>query len=83
MPITGISPDLLTRFVNEVNRFKGHSLEIDGKRFTTLSSIRDINGITTVNGMNVSTPPFTMKIITHTLQDSEKIIQLFTCFADS
>ena len=46
IPITGISPDLLTRFVNELNRFKGIVLEIDGKRFTTLSSIRDINGMT-------------------------------------
>ncbi|MFJ7933056.1 DUF881 domain-containing protein [Sporosarcina sp. NPDC096371] len=72
-PITGISPDLLTRFVNEVNRYNGFTLEIDGKRFTTLSSIRDINGITTVNGLNVSTPPFTMKIISASLTESEKM----------
>ena len=72
-PITGISPDLLTRFVNEVNRYKGFSLEIDGKRFTTLSSIRDINGITTVNGLNVSTPPFSIKIISPSLKESEKM----------
>jgi uncharacterized protein YlxW (UPF0749 family) len=73
IPITGISPDLLIRFVNEINRFKGLFLEIDGKRFTTLSSIRDINGITAVNGLNVSTPPFTMKIITPSIADSEKL----------
>ncbi|MFC5588517.1 DUF881 domain-containing protein [Sporosarcina soli] len=73
VPITGISPDLLTRFVNELNRFKGISLEIDGKRFTTLSSIRDINGVTSVNGLHISTPPFTIKIITPTMEDSEKL----------
>jgi len=73
IPITGISPDLLTRFVNELNRFKGHSLEIDGKRFTVLSSIRDINGITAVNGVNISTPPFKLKIITQNFSDSEKL----------
>ncbi|MEK5039646.1 DUF881 domain-containing protein [Sporosarcina sp. FSL K6-3457] len=73
LPITDISPDLLTRFVNEVNRYKGFTLEIDGKRFTTLSSIRDINGITTVNGLNVSTPPFSMKIISPSLKESEKM----------
>ncbi|WP_318615528.1 DUF881 domain-containing protein [Sporosarcina sp. YIM B06819] len=72
-PITDISPDLLTRFVNEVNRYKGFTLEIDGKRFTTLSSIRDINGITTVNGLNVSKPPFSMKIISSSLKESEKM----------
>ncbi|CAM3086623.1 DUF881 domain-containing protein [Filibacter tadaridae] len=73
IPITGISPDLLTRFVNELNRFKGIVLEIDGKRYTTLSSIRDINGVTAVNGINIATPPFTMKIISPTLSDSEKL----------
>lgn len=73
IPIVGISPDLLTRFVNELNHHKGITLEIDGKRFTTLSSIRDINGITTVNGLNVSTPPFFIKIISPTLAESEKL----------
>ena len=57
----------------KLNRFKGFILEIDGKRFTILSSIRDINGMTTVNGLNVSTPPFTMKIISPTIADSEKL----------
>lgn len=73
IPIAGISPDLLTRFINEVNQLKGLFLEIDGKRYTTLSAIRDINGRTTVNGLNVSTPPFTIKIITPTFSDSEKL----------
>ncbi|WP_186671314.1 DUF881 domain-containing protein [Sporosarcina sp. BP05] len=73
LPITGISPDLLTRFVNELNRFKSLVFEIDGKRYTILSSIRDINGMTTVNGLNVSTPPFSMKIISPTLAESEKV----------
>lgn len=72
-PIIGISPDLLTRFVNEINRVNWQALEIDGKRYTTLSSIRDINGYTTVNGLNVSSPPFTIKIITDTFEDSEKV----------
>jgi len=73
IPISGISPDLLTRFVNDLNSFKGNYLEVDGKRFTTLSSIRDINGITAVNGLNVSTPPFEMKIITQSFSDGEKL----------
>ncbi len=71
--IAGISPELLTRFVNEINRFKGIVLEIDDKRFTIMSSIRDINGITTVNGFDVSSPPFTIKIISPSIADSEKL----------
>ncbi|WP_342509292.1 DUF881 domain-containing protein [Sporosarcina sp. FSL K6-2383] len=73
MPIQDISPDLLTRFVNEVSRYKGFTLEIDGKRFTTLSSIRDINSVTTVNGLNVSTPPFSIKIISPSQKETEKM----------
>lgn len=73
IPIADISPDLLTRFINEVNRYNGFILEIDGKRFTTLSSIRDINGSTTVNGLNVSTPPFTLKIISPSEKENEKM----------
>lgn len=73
IPITSISSDLLTRFVNDVNRFKGIDMEIDGKRYNILSSIRVINGYTSVNGLNVSTPPFTIKIISQTLTDSEKL----------
>lgn len=73
IPITSISSDLLTRFVNDVNRFKGIDMEIDGKRYNILSSIRVINGSTSVNGLNVSTPPFTIKIISQTLSDSEKL----------
>lgn len=73
VPITDISPDLLTRFVNELNRNDWESLEIDGKRYTTLSSIRDINGVTAINGVNISTPPFAIKIITETFSDSEKL----------
>jgi uncharacterized protein YlxW (UPF0749 family) len=73
LPIEGISPDLLTRFLNEINRVKGNSIEIDGKRFTKLSSIRDINGKTTVDGLNVSAPPISVKIITQTFANSEKL----------
>ncbi len=70
--ISDISPDLLTRFVNELNRVEWQALEIDGKRYTSLSSIRDINGYTTVNGLNVASPPFLIKVVTDTIEDSEK-----------
>lgn len=68
-----ISPELLTRFVNDVNRFKGIDVEIDGKRITIMSAIRDINGQTTVNGLPVALPPFEIKILSTTFEDSEKL----------
>lgn len=67
-----IAPDLLTRLLNELNRVKWKALEIDGKRYTLFSSIRDINGYTTVNGLNVSTPPFKMKVAMASFEDAEK-----------
>lgn len=73
LPITGISSELLTRLVNEINRFNGHALEIDGKRFTMLSSIRDINGVTTVNGLNIAKPPFQIKIVSSSKEESERM----------
>ena len=71
--ITQIPPDLLTRFVNELNRVKWTALEIDNERYTTLSAIRDINGFTTVNGLNIRTPPFIIKVVTESIQDSEQV----------
>lgn len=73
MALHDISPELLTRFVNDMNRFKEIDMEIDGKRLTTLSAIRDINGDTTVNGLPVTSPPFQIKILSATLENSEKL----------
>lgn len=72
-PIMNISPDLLTKFVNEINRNRWKALEIDGKRYMMSSSIRDINGITAINGIDIAKPPFTIKVVTETFADSEKL----------
>ncbi|PIC65707.1 hypothetical protein CSV79_01120 [Sporosarcina sp. P13] len=68
-----VSTELLSWFINVVNQHQGNELEIDGKRFTTLSWIRDINGKLTVSGEVVSTPPFKIKIVSATLEDSVKL----------
>ncbi|WJY28814.1 MULTISPECIES: DUF881 domain-containing protein [Sporosarcina] len=72
-PLHEVSPELLTRFVNDANRFKDINMEIDGKRITALSAIRDINGNTTVNGLPVQIPPFQIKIISADMKNSEKL----------
>jgi len=71
--VTAISPDLLVRLLNEINRFNGRYISIDGKRIIHSSPIRDINGQTTVNSLIVNTPPFKMKIGTDTSEDAEKL----------
>ncbi|HSI68157.1 MAG TPA: DUF881 domain-containing protein [Planococcus sp. (in: firmicutes)] len=71
--IEGISPDLLIRFVNEINRFKGLHVSIDGQRLVNNTAIRDINGAVTVNARPVSTPPFAIKIISPSTEDNQKL----------
>lgn len=72
-PVEGISPDLLIRLINEINRFKAKDIEVDGKRIIYSSPIRDVNGKTTVNNIPVRNAPFTIKIGTATLEDAQKM----------
>ncbi|MGI2327289.1 DUF881 domain-containing protein [Planococcus sp. YIM B11945] len=71
--IEGISPDLLIRFVNSINTFNNLDMSIDGKRVVNTTAIRDINGQTTVNAKTVQTPPFKVKIVSATMEETEKI----------
>ena len=72
-PVEGISPDLLIRLINEINRFKASDIEVDGKRIIYSSPIRDVNGKTTVNNIPVRNAPFTIKIGTSTFEDAQKM----------
>lgn len=74
LAIEPISPELLVRFVNEMNRFQAKAIEIDGKRLIYSSAIRDINGNTTINTLPIQTPPFEMKIATDSIETVEKLI---------
>ncbi|MDN4492427.1 DUF881 domain-containing protein [Ureibacillus aquaedulcis] len=71
--IEPISPDLLIRLVNEIYRYDGLFIEIDGQRLTNRSAIRDINGVTTVNGVSIDETNITIKIITETFEKAEKL----------
>lgn len=72
-PIEGISPDLLVRLINEINRFKAKAIEVDGKRMIYSSAIRDVNGKTTVNNLAIKKAPFAIKIGTSTYEDAKKM----------
>lgn len=71
--VEGITPDLLVRLINEINRFKSKAVEVDGKRIIYSSAIRDINGRTTVNNLAIKMAPFTIKIGTSTFEDAKKM----------
>ena len=72
-PVEGISPDLLIRLINEINRFKAKDIEVDGKRIIYSSPIRDVNGKTTVNNIPVRNAPFTIRIGTSTYDEAQKM----------
>lgn len=71
--IEQVSPELIIRLVNEINRFSGIDLSIAGQRIINTSPIRDINGRTTINGIPIGTPPFEMKVTAETAEDAEKL----------
>lgn len=71
--VEGISPELLIRLVNEINRFKAKVVDIDGKRIIYSSAIRDVNGKTTVNNLAIRNAPFTIKIGTSSFEDAKKM----------
>lgn len=73
LDIESIAPDLLIRFVNEINRFNGLYVSIDGNRIINTTAIRDINGRTTVNTAPLQTPPFTVKIVSGSIENTEKL----------
>lgn len=58
-----IPPLLLIRLVNDIYRYNGLYIEIDGQRIHYNSAIRDINGRTTINGIPVSKSDFTIKVV--------------------
>lgn len=72
-PIEPVSPQLLYRLVNEINRFDGQYIEIDGQRIVHTTAIRDINGATTVNGIPISETFIEIKIITESYEKAEKL----------
>ena len=69
--VQNISPELLERLVNELNRYDAMDISIDGHRLINTSVIRDINGETKVDGYSIEKIPFEVRVLTKDL-DSAK-----------
>ncbi|UOQ43131.1 DUF881 domain-containing protein [Halobacillus salinarum] len=63
-----VSPELLSKLINELNMFGAQEIAIGNERLTNLSPIRDVNGFTYVN--NRPLPPLPVKI--HVLSKNPK-----------
>ncbi|SOB92436.1 uncharacterized protein YlxW (UPF0749 family) [Ureibacillus xyleni] len=73
LEIEPISPDLLIRLVNEIYRYNGLYIEIDGQRLVHTSAIRDINGKTTINGFAIDESNVEIRVITESFEKAEKL----------
>lgn len=65
-----ISPELLKRLINELNMFDAEQIAINDQRVINSTVVREINGITKIDGVSLNTFPIEIKVIA---PDAEKI----------
>lgn len=68
-----IPPLLLIRLVNDIYRYNGKYIEIDGQRLGINTAIRDINGRTTINGIPINKDYCVIKIVGQAEEDIQKL----------
>ncbi|MEH6940542.1 DUF881 domain-containing protein [Bacillus sp. JJ722] len=73
-----ITPDLLRRLINELNKYNAEHISIEGQRVVNNTVIRDINGTTKIDGYALNTFPIEIKVIAadaEILRDRLKVAQ--------
>lgn len=68
--IKSISPELLKRFLNELNRFEVQEVSIANHRVVNTTVIRDINHVTKIDGYPLNSYPIEIKVLT---KDAERL----------
>lgn len=74
-----ISPELLKRFINELNKYDAEEISVNKERIINTTVIRDVNGITKMDGVVINTFPIEIKVIaadTDKLRDRLKASQV-------
>ncbi|MFY4773781.1 DUF881 domain-containing protein [Metabacillus sp. RGM 3146] len=61
--IKPISPELLRRLINELNSYDADYISVAGRRVVNTTVIRDINGITKMDGYSLREYPIEIKVI--------------------
>ncbi|NRG43471.1 DUF881 domain-containing protein [Bacillus sp. CRN 9] len=70
-PVGKISPDLLKRLLNELNRYGAQYVSIDDHRVINSTVIRDINNETKIDGYSIQSLPIEIKVIAENQQAAE------------
>lgn len=68
--IQSISPELLKRLINELNRFEAQEISVANQRVVNTTVIRDINGVTKIDGYPLNIYPIEIKVIA---KDAERL----------
>ncbi|MBO1004940.1 DUF881 domain-containing protein [Pseudogracilibacillus auburnensis] len=71
--VHSVSPVVLKRLINELNRYGAKYISVDGERIINTTVIRDINGDTNVNTHPLTLFPFQIKVITDSVSVAEKM----------
>jgi uncharacterized protein YlxW (UPF0749 family) len=71
-----VSPVLLQRLVNELNKYEAEHISIAEQRVINSTVIRDINGETKVNGQSIDQMPLEIKVVTKDFPSAEKLYNL-------
>lgn len=69
-PIRSVPSYLLRMLINELNIHGAKEIAIDNQRIISTTPIREVNGVTLVNGKRVAQFPLTIKVLT---DDPEKL----------
>lgn len=68
-----VTPDLLKRLLNELNRYGAKEVAIGGHRVINSTVIRDINNITKIDGYSIQALPLELRVIVENEQDAEQM----------
>lgn len=68
-----ISPDLLSRLLNEINMYGAEHVSIGGQRVINSTVIREIAGSTKINGRTIKEWPIEILVVTKDMKTAEKL----------
>lgn len=71
--VPAVSPELLRRLLNELNMYGALHVSIDGERVINTTVIRDINGVTKINGHALNRFPIDVNVIAEDYNSAEKL----------
>ncbi|PKR86972.1 DUF881 domain-containing protein [Heyndrickxia camelliae] len=71
--VSTVSPDLLKKLMNELNMYGAKDISVNSERIINTTVIRDINGVTKVNGHSLNRFPVELKLITQDYHSAEKL----------